>query len=132
VNSALSPRQETYMRMDYQKASVELTHLYSYTRDNWRLTLAPGAQDEGLLQAWQSFPPDVGSTHGAQLTALVADMDEGRRPLTSGPEARRTIEFLTSIYKSAFTGETVRAGTIGPGDPFYAALHGRGVLSAMG
>jgi predicted dehydrogenase len=124
VNSALSPRQETYLRLDYQKATVELTHLYSYARDNWRLTLAPGSHDEGLLQAWQSFPPDVGSTHGAQLAALVADMDEGRRPLTSGLEARRTVELLTAIYKSAFTGETVPAGTIVPGDPFYAAIHG--------
>ena len=126
VNSALSPRQETYLRLDYQKATVELTHLYSYTRDNWRFTLTPGAHDDGLLQAWQSFPPDVGSTHAAQLAALVADMDAGRRPLTSGAEARRTIELLTAIYKSAFTGEVVRAGSIQPGDPFYAAVHGGG------
>jgi predicted dehydrogenase len=126
VNSALSPRQETYLRLDYQKATVELTHLYSYARDNWRLTLAPGAQDEGLLQAWQSFPPDVGSTHAAQLAELVIDMDDGRRPLTSGHEARRTVELLTAIYKSAFTGEIVRAGTITRGDPFYCAVHGAG------
>jgi predicted dehydrogenase len=126
VNSALSPRQETYLRLDYQKATVELTHLYSYARDNWRLTLAPGAHDEGLLQAWQSFPPDVGSTHAAQLAALISDMDDGRRPLTSGLEARRTVELLTAIYKSAFTGEIVRAGTITPGDPFYSAVHGGG------
>ncbi len=126
VNSALSPRQETYLRLDYQKATVELTHLYSYARENWRLTLAPGAQDEGLLQSWQSFPPDVGSTHAAQLTALVTDMDAGQRPLTSGHEARRTIELLAAIYKSAFTGEIVRAGSIVSGDPFYAAVHGGG------
>jgi predicted dehydrogenase len=126
VNSALSPRQETYLRLDYQKATVELTHLYSYARDNWRLTLAPGAHDEGLQQAWQSFPPDVGSTHAAQLAELVTDMDQGRRPLTSGHEARRTIELLTAIYKSAFTGEIVRAGSIRAGDPFYQAVHGGG------
>jgi predicted dehydrogenase len=124
VNSALSPRQETYIRLDYQKATVELTHLYSYARDNWRFTLAPHAQDEGLLQAWQSFPPDVGSTHAAQLSALVSDMDSNRRPLTSGAEARRTVELLTAIYKSAFTGEVVRAGTILPGDPFHDSIHG--------
>lgn len=124
VNSALSPRQETYLRLDYQKATVELTHLYSYTRDNWKITLAPAAHDEGLLQAWQSAPPDVGSTHGAQLNALVADMDAQRRPLTSGPEARRTLELLSAIYKSAATGEIVRAGTIRPGDRFYTAVHG--------
>lgn len=125
VNSALSPRQETYLRLDYQKATVELTHLYSYARDNWRLTLAPGAQgDEGLLQSWQSFPPDVGSTHAAQLATLVADMDAGARPATSGPGARRTLELLTAIYKSAFTGVPVAAGSIGPGDPFYSSVHG--------
>jgi len=131
VNSALSPRQETYLRLDYQKATVELTHLYSYTRDNWRLTLAPGAIDDGLLQAWQSFPPDIGSTHGAQLAAFIADMDANRRPLTSGDEARKTLELLTAIYKSAFTGEIVTRGSIGRDDPFYSALHGGRALKAL-
>ncbi len=124
VNSALSPRQETYVRLDYQKATVELTHLYGYTRDNWRFTLAPPAQDDSLLQAWQNFPADVGSTHGAQLNQFVANLDQGTRPLTSGKEARRTIELLTAIYKSALTGEVVLCGSIAPGDPFYSALHG--------
>lgn len=124
VNSALSPRQETYLRFDFQKATVELTHLYSYTRDNWKLTPVPPAQDDDLMQAWHSFPPDVGSTHGAQLNAFVADRDAGRRPLTSGDQARQTFELLTAIYKSAFTGEIVTRGSIKPGDSFYTALHG--------
>lgn len=124
VNSALSPRQETYLRLDYQRATVELTHLYAYTRDNWKLTPVPSIQDDGLMQAWQSFPPDVGSTHGAQLNAFVASRDAGRQPLTSGEEARKTLELLTAIYKSAFTGEIVTRGSIRPGDSFYNALHG--------
>lgn len=124
VNSALSPRQETYLRLDYQRATVELTHLYSYTRDNWKLTPVPPAQDDGLLQAWHNFPPDVGSTHGAQLNAFVSDMDANRRPLTSGDQARLTLELLTAIYKSGFTGEIVTRGSIKPGDSFYTALHG--------
>jgi predicted dehydrogenase len=126
VNTSLSPRQETYIRLDYQRATVELTHLYGYNRDNWKFTPAPVAHDEGnaLTQAWQSFPPDVGSTHAAQLAAFVANMDAGTRPLTSGPDARRTLELLTAIYKSAFTGEAVLRGSIQPGSPFYTALHG--------
>ena len=124
VNSALSPRQETYLRLDYQRATVELTHLYGYNREHWKLSVPPAAQDDGLVEAWQSFPPDVGSTHGAQLNALVIDMDHGTRPLTSGPEALRTIELLTAIYKSAFTRQIVARGSIVPGDPFYDALHG--------
>jgi predicted dehydrogenase len=127
VNSALSPRQETYIRLDYQKATVELTHLYAYTKDNWRITLAPtvpAAESEALMPAWQNFPPDVGSTHAAQLDCFVANLDAGTPPLTSGPEARRTLELLTALYKSAFTGEVVRRGSIRPGDPFYTSLHG--------
>jgi predicted dehydrogenase len=127
VNSALSPRQETYIRLDYQKATVELTHLYSYTRDNWKLSLPANTSNDALLQAWQNFPADVGSTHGAQLNAFVENMDQGTRPLTSGPEAKRTLELLTAIYKSAFTGEVVRAGSIQPGDRFYNAVNGGGV-----
>ena len=128
VNSALSPRQETYIRLDYQRATVELTHLYSYTRENWRFTPAAATQDEGdtLTQAWQHFPTDIGSTHSAQLDAFVADLDANRRPLLSGPEARRTLELLTALYKSAFTGLPVKRGSITPEDPYYCALHGGG------
>jgi len=126
VNSALSPRQETSIRIDFQRATVELTHLYGYTRDNWKLTLAPAAAEEGntLIQAWQHFPPDVGSTHAAQLAEFIGDLDARRRPLTSGADARRTLELLTAVYKSAFTGQPVMRGSIVPGDPFYSALHG--------
>jgi predicted dehydrogenase len=126
VNSALSPRQETSLRIDFQRATVELTHLYGYTRDNWKLTLAPTAAEEGntILQAWQNFPPDTGSTHAAQLASFIHDLDAGRRPSASGDDARRTLELLTALYKSAFTDQPVQSGSIHPGDPFYTALHG--------
>jgi predicted dehydrogenase len=124
VNSVLSPRQETYIRLDYQRATVELTHLYSYAGENWRFTPAEPAADGSLVQAWQDAPPDVPVSHGAQLAALVEDMTHNRRPLTSGGEARQTLELLAAIYKSAFTGETVMRGSIQPGDPFYSNLHG--------
>lgn len=124
INSALSPRQETYIRLDYQRATLELTHLYVYTKENWKFTPVQPVQEDDLLQAWQNFPPDVTASHGTQLNALVADRDAGRRPLTSGEEARKTIELLTAIYKSAYTGEIVKRGSIKPGDPFYPALHG--------
>ena len=57
-------------------------------------SLAPTAAEEGntLAQAWQHFPPDTGATHAAQLAAFIADMDAGTRPLTSGDDARRTLE----------------------------------------
>lgn len=124
INSTLCPRQETYVRLDCERATIELTHLYAYKQENWKLTPADPASAGPMQAAWNSFPPDVGSTHGAQLTAMVANMDTGTIPLTSGAEARRTIEFLTALYKSAFTGATVARGSIQPGDAFYEAIHG--------
>ncbi len=124
VNSTLCPRQETYLRLDCEHATVELTHLYAYQQANWKLTPAQPAASAELQAAWQAFPPDVGSTHGAQLNALLADREAGTVPLTSGAEARRTLEVLTALYKSAYTGTTVTRGSIQPGDPFYTALHG--------
>lgn len=124
INSTLCPRQETYIRLDCERATIELTHLYAYKQENWKLTPADPANSAALQAAWNAFPPDVGSTHGAQLNAMLADMEAGTVPLTSGPEARRTLEFLTALYKSAYTGTTVTRGSIQPGDSFYTALHG--------
>ena len=129
VNSTVCPRQETYLRLDCERATVELTHLYAYQQENWRFTPAEG--QSALQAAWDKFPPDVGSTHAAQLEVLVASLDAGTPPVTGGAAARGTIEFLTAIYKSAFTSAPVTRGSIRPGDPFYSALHGGRAASRM-
>jgi len=41
-------------------------------------------------------------------------MDRGERPQVSGLEARRIVEFIASLYKSAFTGQPVRRGVAEP------------------
>ena len=139
VNSVLSPRQETYLRIDCELGTVEATGLYSVSNWDWKWTSVQGngapapADDEGghatgaepdPAVAWGAIPEDVPSDHATQISAVYDDMDAGRRPLTSGCEARRTLEFLSAIYKSAFTGTTVRAGDIGKADRFYDALSG--------
>ena len=124
VNSTVSPRQETYLRLDCERATIELTHLYAYKKENWRFTPVEGTADPAAVQAWNNFPPDQGSSHAAQLESLVNSLDAGTPPATGGAAARGTIEFLTALYKSAFTGLPVTRGSIRPGDPFYAALHG--------
>ncbi|HVU35631.1 MAG TPA: Gfo/Idh/MocA family oxidoreductase [Opitutaceae bacterium] len=126
MNSVLCPRQETYLRLDCQRATIELTYLYAYTCSDWRFTPAADLPDQGgeLVRRWNAAPPDVGSTHGAQLSELVRSMDAHQAPLTSGPQARHTLELLTAIYKSALTERPVARDSIQPGDPFYTSLHG--------
>ncbi|MCG7209350.1 Gfo/Idh/MocA family protein [Streptomyces arenae] len=123
VNSVLSPDETSRIRIDCERATVELTHLYGHRNANWRITPAPDVPADEAA-AWQDFGPDVPSSHLAQLRELVASMRAGERPRSSGADGRTSLELITALYKSAFTDTTVRAGEIGPGDPYYTALHG--------
>ncbi|MFC7304323.1 Gfo/Idh/MocA family protein [Streptomyces monticola] len=125
VNSVVSPDEVSRIRIDCADATVELTHLYGHTNDDWIYTPAPHtAADDARTRAWRTPAADLPSSHAAQLTGLIAAMREGVRPPGSGQDARRTLELIAAMYKSAFTGLPVRAGEIGPGDPYYTAMHG--------
>ncbi|WP_199701539.1 Gfo/Idh/MocA family protein [Jiangella rhizosphaerae] len=123
VNSSVSPRQVSYLRIDCEAATVELDHLYGYGDDDWTYTPAPGTPPE-QVEAWLPAVPGEPSSHRSQLAALLADLRSGRRPSTSGGSGRDALEFITAMYKSALTGRTVTRGSIGPGDPFYSAVNG--------
>ncbi|AEN14158.1 MULTISPECIES: Gfo/Idh/MocA family oxidoreductase [unclassified Streptomyces] len=123
VNSVLSPDEVSRIRIDCERATVELTHLYGHRNADWRITPAPGVPD-GLASSWTDFGADVPSSHEAQLRGLLADLRAGRRPRSSGGDGRKSLELVAALYKAAFTGATVRAGEIVPGDPYYSALHG--------
>jgi predicted dehydrogenase len=124
VNSVLSPRQRTHLRFDFQKATAEVDSLYGYSNADWSYSVPDGAAHADLLARWQKIPDEALSMHAGQVADLVECMDENRRPQTSGAGARRAIEFITALYKSAMTGEPVRRGTIGRDDPFYHRLNG--------
>ncbi|MER5576550.1 Gfo/Idh/MocA family protein [Streptomyces massasporeus] len=123
VNSVLSPDEVSRIRIDCADATVELTHLYGHSNDSWAYTPAPHVASERAT-AWRTPAADVPSSHTAQLGALLDAYDTGNRPPGSGHDARATLEFAAALYKAAFTGRSVRAGEIGPGDPFYEAMHG--------
>jgi hypothetical protein len=83
-----------------------------------------GSADESNLNRWQTIEGDTLGSHAEQLAELLDSMDKGERPLVSGAESRRILEFNASLYKSAFTGETVERGSIVAGDPFYYSMNG--------
>lgn len=125
VNSAVSGRQESYLRLDFARATVELTTLYGYRNANWRYSLPPDASDaerHTLEQHWSKLPEEIATSQTSQLAAMLDDLQAGRRPLVSGAEVRRSIEFLLSLYKAACTGEAVERGSIVAGDPFYEGM----------
>lgn len=122
ANSVLSPRQESYLRLDFQRATVEMNGLYHYNNANWRFSLAEGVADPQTRAQWDALTEDVPGGHGAQLNAVLDSMAQNKRPPVGGTEARRILEFAASLYKSAATAKPVLRGEIGPADPFYHAM----------
>lgn len=123
VNSVLSPDEVSRIRVDCADATVELTHLYGHSNDDWVYTPAPHVDAERPA-AWRTPSADVPSSHTAQLGALLDAYQQGVRPPGSGTDARRTLEFAAALYKAAFTGRPVLAGEIAAGDPYYLSMHG--------
>ncbi|WP_432513292.1 Gfo/Idh/MocA family protein [Kineococcus sp. SYSU DK001] len=127
VNSVVSVRETTTMRFDLEHASVELNHLYGYRDEDFRVTAAPGHEDD-VEKAWSRAPQGVPSSHAAQFRAVLDALDDGAAPPVPLREARATLELVAAVYRSAFTGEAVRRGQIQPGDPFHAAMDGTGAV----
>jgi len=126
VNSVVSPRQESYVRLDFQESTVELSHLYAFKNEHWTYSLRDGSGQQSELETWQKLPIDTRSIFGDQVRYHLDCFEQGERPQTSGEGARMTLEFLASMYKSALTGESVKRGSIVASDPFYTAMNGGG------
>jgi predicted dehydrogenase len=126
VNSVLSPREESYLRLDFEKVTVELTHLYGYSDENWTITPAPGMEAE-VRQAWSAGEHGMASGHTAQLAAVLAALREQSAPPVTAAEALTTMRLVAGIYASAFLGRPVAPGDLGPESPFYHRMNGTGV-----
>lgn len=121
VSSVLSPRQESRVRLDFERATVEVVELYRYGNDDWTVTALPG----GELPAG-AWPPaeDHRASHGAELAVVLDAMRDGSVPPCTVDDIRPTFELLTAIYKASRTGASVAQGSIVAGDPFYDHVGG--------
>ena len=118
VNTALAPRQESYLRLDFQKATAEVKALYRASNEHWRFT--PTLEHDTQTQSyWDALTEDIQGSHEQQLSEIIHCLEQNERPSVSGDEARRIIEFTASLYKSAHTGQSVRRGEITPNDLYY-------------
>lgn len=125
VNSLLSPRETSYLRFDFEYATVELEHLYGYSDESWKITAAPGFEEQ-VAEAWALGPHGIASSHAAQFAAIVEALESGDPIPVTLDQARGTLELIAGIYASAFTGTAVSAGDIDAGSPFYRSMEGSG------
>ena len=73
VNSVLSPRETSVLRFDFERATVEVEHLYGYSDDDWTITPAPG--HEKVAELWAARPR--------------RRAEQPRRPVRRGPGRAR-------------------------------------------
>jgi predicted dehydrogenase len=125
VNSVLSPREESYIRIDFERATVELTHLYGYGDDDWRVTPAPG-HEEAVTAAWAAGDAAVSSGHRAQLAHVLRCLREHRPPPVTSAAARRTMQLVAGVYASAFERTPVTPADLAAPSPFHAGMSGTG------
>ncbi|GAA1581908.1 Gfo/Idh/MocA family protein [Actinoplanes couchii] len=118
VNSVVSARQTSSLRFDFEKATIELDHLYGYSDADWTVTPAPGSPDV----TWPAGTSKSG--HHDQIGLLLDALDAGIEPPVSVGDTRRTMEFIAALYASAATGQQVRRGDIKDGHPFYGSMNG--------
>lgn len=104
MTSAVSPRQESSIRIDTELATIELTHLYGHGHANWRITPRPGADAPAN---WVFPASETPSGHDAYIDAVYPALAEGR-PLPSVATApARSMEIVAAIYASSERGSAV-------------------------
>lgn len=124
INSALSPRQRSHIRLDLQRLTIELDHLYRYDNSHWRFALAENSSFADKLAEWQTIPGDHAGSLAAQWDRMIHNFAANREVETRVKHVRATYDFIASLYKSAQSGAPVERGSIQPGDPFYTAMNG--------
>lgn len=123
TNSLLSPRETSHVRIDFERATVEVEHLYGYDNSHWTWTPAPGVPADEAA-SWLPDDDVSSDSHTPQFAQLVDSMRRGERPIASGDDGRRIMELAAGMYKSALTGRSVARDELSPGDPFYASMAG--------
>ncbi|MGO2751057.1 MAG: Gfo/Idh/MocA family protein [Pseudoclavibacter sp.] len=104
MTSAVSPRQESSIRIDTELATIELSHLYGHGHGNWRITPRPGADAPA---EWLFPDAETPSGHDAYIDAVYPALAEGR-PLPSVATApARSMEIVAAIYASSERGSAV-------------------------
>ncbi|MCT9819803.1 Gfo/Idh/MocA family oxidoreductase [Microbacterium sp. W1N] len=102
VTSAVSPRQVSAIRIDTQKATVTVDHLYGHGHDDWKITPAPGFESEA--EGW-ALPADEERSDHAPLLRDVFDALLADAPLPpTAADPARSFEIVAAIYASAAAG----------------------------
>jgi predicted dehydrogenase len=106
---------------------------YGPTATPFRFTsLDPAHAESAAAEAMARFPDETRHLHVGMIHDFLRAIIDGRRPLVTVDECRRSMEVITGLYKSAMTGCRVEF-PIAKEDPWYAKIPPEGfALAPMG
>jgi predicted dehydrogenase len=99
VTSAVSPRQVSSVRIDTQKATITVEHLYGHGHENWQITPAPGFEAEA--DAWALPEYEERADHAPLLRDVFDALLSGDPLPATADEPARSFELVAAIYASA-------------------------------
>ncbi len=111
ITSALSPRETSSIRIDTERATVTVDHLYGHGHDNWRITPAPHV-DEAVAASWAFPEVEEPSGHDPLIRDIYAAIHSGEPLPSTATDAARSFEIVTAIYSSAATGTAVTPASL--------------------
>jgi predicted dehydrogenase len=108
VASLLHHGEEQRFIIDGVNGSIEIPHKISVSRqlDNGY----PEADEPKRLELealFSDLPEPAYTAHEGQIDDMVSAIENDREPLVGGVAGRRTIEFISAVYQSAFSGAPV-------------------------
>jgi predicted dehydrogenase len=104
--SVVSPRETSSLRIDTERATIEVDHLYGHDRTHWRITPAASVTAEEAA-SWE-FPDDASpSGHDALLDSVYASLLSGAPLPAVATEPARALEIVTAFYASARLGGVI-------------------------
>ena len=99
ITSAVSPRETSSIRIDTQKATITVDHVYGHGHENWRITPAPGFEDESA--AWEFPDVEERSAHAPLLRDVFDALRDGAPLPPTADAPARSLEIVAGIYASA-------------------------------
>ena len=101
--SVVSPRETSSIRIDTERATIEVDHLYGHDPKNWRITPAPTVT-EAEAAGWAFAGEPVPSGHDALLGSVYRSLlDRAELPDVAAFPAR-ALEIVTAFYASTREG----------------------------
>ena len=104
--SAVSPRETSSIRIDTDRATITVDHLYGHGHENWRITPAPHV-GEAEAASWAFPSHEEPSGHDPLIRDVYAALRSGTPLPSTATDPARSVEIVTAIYASAASGETV-------------------------